>query len=149
MELRERTDKYGRREMVPTCISCPAGKEPHRSFYDSGSDQINILQFPNVCRECRLREKCPSRFAAEWIHVRINAKRVRLINRRRRERTPEFQTKYRLRSGIEATNAIVKRVTGLDRVRVRGRPAVFSSVLLKAAGWNLLRAAGVRSLIAN
>ena len=74
---------------------------------------------------------------------------MRLINRRRRERTPEFQTKYRLRSGIEATNAIVKRVTGLDRVRVRGRPAVFSSVLLKAAGWNLLRAAGVRSLIAN
>ena len=35
-----------------------------------------------------------------------------------------------------------------DRLRVRGRPAVFSSILLKVAGWNLLRAASVRSLIA-
>jgi hypothetical protein len=39
-------------------------------------------------------------------------------------------------------------VTGLGRLRVRGRPAVFSSILLKVAGWNLLRAASVRSLIA-
>ena len=49
--------------------------------------------------------------------------------------------------GPEATNSMLKRVTGLDRLRVRGRPAVFSSILLKVAGWNLLRAASVRSLI--
>lgn len=30
---------------------------------------------------------------------------------------------------------------------MRGRPAVFSSTLLKVAGWNLLRAARVRELI--
>ena len=67
---------------------------------------------------------------------------------RRREQTAEFRNEYRLRSGIEATNSVLKRVTGLDRLRVRGRPAVFSSILLKVAGWNLLRAASVRSLIA-
>ena len=50
--------------------------------------------------------------------------------------------------GIESTNSILKRVTGLDRLRVRGRPAVYSSILLKVAGWNLLRAARVRTPIA-
>ena len=147
VELREQTDEYGRREMVPTCISCPAGKEPHRSFYDSWLDQINILQFPKVCGKCHLRGKCPRRFASGWMQVTIQAKEVRLINRRRREQAPEFRAKYRLRSGIEATNSILKRVTGLDRVRVRGRPAVFSTILLKVAGWNILQTARVRSLL--
>jgi len=147
VELREKTDEYGRRAMVPTCTSCPAGKEPHRSFYDSWLDQITILQFPEICGKCPLREKCPNRFANGWSQVTIKAKEVRLINRRRHEQTPEFRAKYRVRSGIEATNSILKRVTGLDRVRVRGRPAVFSSILLKVAGWNILQAARVRSLL--
>ena len=53
-----------------------------------------------------------------------------------------------MRRGMEATNSILKRVTGLHCLLVRGRPAVFSSILLKVAGRNLLRAANVRSLIA-
>jgi Transposase DDE domain len=147
VELQEQTDARGRREMVPTCTSCPAGKAPHRSFYDSDQDRIRILQFPEVCAACPLREKCPNRFAAGWVQVTINAKDVRLINRRRREQTRAFKDRYRVRSGIEATNSILKRVTGLARLRPRGRPAVFSSILLKVAGWNLLRAASVRMLL--
>ena len=52
-----------------------------------------------------------------------------------------FRERYRKRSGIEATNSILKRVTGLGRLRVRGSPGVFHSILLKVAGWNLLQAA--------
>jgi len=70
-----------------------------------------------------------------------------LINRRRREHTEEFQRKYRKRSGIESTNSLLKRVTGLGRLRVRGRSSVFMSIYLKVAGWNVLRAAAVRSMI--
>ena len=77
----------------------------------------------------------------------IPLKQVRLINRRRRERTEEFQEKYRKRSGIESTNSLLKRVTGLGRLRVRGRDSVFMSIYLKVAGWNVLRAAAVRSVI--
>jgi len=144
----ETKDDYGRTIIVPTCVECPAGQKPHRSFFNEDLNQINILQFIEVCSACPLRQKCPVRIADGWNQVTIEAKQVRLINRRRREQTPEFRTKYRVRGGIEATNSIVKRVTGLDRLRVRGRPAVFSSILLKVAGWNLLRAASVRSLIA-
>jgi len=80
--------------------------------------------------------------------LRLNGQDLRLAQRRAAERTDDFKTDYGMRGGIEATNAMLKRVTGLDRLRVRGRPAVFSRILLKVAGWNLLRAANVRSLIA-
>lgn len=42
---------------------------------------------------------------------------------------------------------MLKRVTGFGRLRVRGRPAVTMSTLLKVVGWNLLRAASVRSVV--
>jgi Transposase DDE domain len=79
--------------------------------------------------------------------LRMNGKDLRLAQRRADERTGTFRKDYRIRGGIEATNSMLKRVTGLGRLRVRGRPAVFASILLKVAGWNLLRAASVRSLI--
>jgi hypothetical protein len=79
--------------------------------------------------------------------VTISLKKVRLINRRRHERSEEFQKKYRKRGGIESTNSLLKRVTGLGRLRVRGRKSVFMSIYLKVAGWNVLRAAAVRSMI--
>jgi hypothetical protein len=45
------------------------------------------------------------------------------------------------------TNSLLKRVTGLGRLRVRGRKSVFISIYLKVAGWNVLRTAAVRSVI--
>src|SRR5262249_37637392 len=96
---------------------------------------------------CPLRDRCPVRDASGWKIVTIPLKQVRLINRRRRERTEEFQEKYRKRSGIESTNSLLKRVTGLGRLRVRGRASVFMSIYLRVAGWKVLRAAAVRSVI--
>ena len=138
---------WGREIPDPKCVACPAGLKPHRSFYDHGTEQIEILQFPAVCNACPLRDRCPTRDASGWKIVTISLKQVRLINRRRRERTEEFQGKYRPRSGIESTNSLLKRVTGLGRLRVRGRKSVFMSIYLKVAGWNVLRAAAVRSVI--
>jgi Transposase DDE domain/Transposase domain (DUF772) len=138
---------WGREIPNPKCVACPAGQEPHRSFYNHASEQIEILQFPEVCNACPLQERCPVRDASGWKIVTIPLKQVRLVNRRRRERTEEFQGKYRKRSGIESTNSLVKRVTGLGRLRVRGKKSVFMSIYLKVAGWNVLRAATARSVI--
>ena len=130
---------WGREIPDPKCVACPAGLEPHRSYYDHGTEQINILQYPAVCNACPLRDRCPTRYADGWTIVTIPLKQVRLINRRRRERTEEFRGKYRKRSGIESTNSLLKRVTGLGRLRVRGKRSVFMSIYLKVAGWNVLR----------
>ena len=142
-----RIGAWGLAEPHPKCIACPAGLEPQRSSYDAFTDQITIVQDPQVCARCPLRSKCPTRIADGWSKVTINRKQVRLITRRRREQTEEFKSKYRMRSGIESTNRLLKRLTGLGRLRVRSQPAVFLRVLLKVAGWNLLRAASVRSLL--
>src|SRR5262249_2315519 len=138
---------WGREIPDPKCVSCPAGQTPHRSYYDDGTEQIEVLQAPEVCNACPLLNRCPVRDANGWKVVTIPLKQVRLIKRRRRERSEEFREKYRKRSGIESTNSLIKRVTGLGRLRVRGRAAVFMSIYLKVAGWNVLRAAAVRSVL--
>jgi hypothetical protein len=72
---------------------------------------------------------------------RFTDKQRRLDSRRREEATDVFRERYRKRSGIEATNSMLKRVMGMGRLRIRGSPGVFHSILLKVAGWNLFQAA--------
>jgi hypothetical protein len=127
---------------------CPAGLDLHRAHYRDYEDQHLLLMLNSTCGKCPLKDRCPISRDPMLCQLRLNGKDLRLAQRRAAERTDDFKTDYRMRGGIEATNSMLKRVTGLDRLRVRGRPAVFSSILLKVAGWNLLRAASVRSLIA-
>lgn len=130
---------------------CPAGHELHRAHYREYEDQHILLMLAGnlgPCKGCPQSPLCPMR--RDWaLHdLRINGKALRLAQRRDAEKTNEFKAAYRKRGGIEATNSMLKRVTGLGRLRVRGRPAVAMSSLLKVAGWNILRAASVRSLLA-
>ena len=129
---------------------CPAGRELHRAHYCEYEDQHLLLMLGSnhgPCQACPLRPRCPMRYDAMLCDLRVNGKDLRLAQRRAAEDTEDFTDEYRKRGGIEATNAMLKRVTGFGRLRVRGRPAVTMSTLLKVAGWNLLRAASVRSLV--
>jgi hypothetical protein len=68
-------------------------------------------------------------------------KQQRLATRREQEKTEDWREEYKIRAGIEATNSGLKRKTGLGQLRVRGKKSVFNVILLKIAGWNILRAA--------
>lgn len=127
---------------------CPAGLELHRAHYREYEDQHLLLMLGGTCCKCPLKGRCPISRDPMLCQLRLNGQDLRLAQRRAAERTDDFKTDYRMRGGIEAINSMLKRVTGLNRLRVRGRPAVFSSILPKVAGWNLLRAASARSLIA-
>ncbi len=70
-----------------------------------------------------------------------SAKQQRLQTRRAEQETDIWRDRYRIRAGIEGTNSAIKRKTGLDRLRVRGAAGVDHAILLKIAGWNILRAA--------
>ena len=59
--------------------------------------------------------------------------------RRRAEADGEFQKRYAIRAGIEATNSELKRRHGLGRLRVRRRPRVELAVHLVALACNLKR----------
>lgn len=56
------------------------------------------------------------------------------------EAQPDFEKRYAIRAGIEATNSELKRVQGLGKLRVRREKRVKLVVYLKAAGCNLRRA---------
>lgn len=68
-------------------------------------------------------------------------KQQRLQQRREQQDTPQWRDDYKIRAGIEGTNSAIKRKTGLARLRVRGALSVDYAILMKVAGWNILRAA--------
>jgi hypothetical protein len=147
IEEREVVDVYGKTHINPFITSCPAGLTPHRSHYHHSIGKLEILHFPETCANCPLRAKCPVRYACGWMIVTIHAKPLRISQRRKQQETDEFKIKYRRRSGIESTNSLLKRVTGLGRLRVRAKASVIQSLLLKVAGWNILRAASSKRLM--
>jgi hypothetical protein len=79
--------------------------------------------------------------------VTIHAKPRRIAQRREHQKTADFKAKYRKRSGIESTNSLLKRVTGIGRLRVRGKASVFMAMLLKVVGWNILQASRSKALM--
>jgi hypothetical protein len=122
-----------------TC--CPAGHVPLSSKNSKKSGQTRTVMPQSACSQCEFFGECPVRKAGDSYLLKHTAKQRRCAARRREEKTQAFRERYRLRAGIESTNSGLKRRTGLGRLRVRGRPAVFNAIYLKIAGWNILRAA--------
>lgn len=122
-----------------TC--CPAGHAPLSSKNSKKSGQTRTVMPQSACSQCEFFGECPVRKVGDSFLLKHTAKQRRCAARRREEKTQAFRDRYSLRSGIESTNSGLKRKTGLGRLRVRGRPAVFNAIYLKIAGWNILRAA--------
>ena len=136
------SDDFVVRESTGEVECCPRGETPIESSRDEVTGQTLVVMDQRACDECPHRDDCPVKRRRDGLYeYRFTDKQRRLDARRREEATEAFRQRYRKRSGIEATNSILKRKTGLGRVRVRGRPSVFHSILLKVAGWNLLQAA--------
>ena len=63
---------------------------------------------------------------------------------RARQQTAEFKQFYKLRSGVEATNAALKTAHGFANLWARGRDRVAFAVLMKTLALNFKRYARVR-----
>lgn len=129
---------------------CPAGHEPLSSVHDEETGRTTTVMPKEACDACAFSGECPIRKSAGQYRLVHTAKARRLAARQREEMTDAFRSRYGKRAGIESTNSGVKQVTGLGRLRVRGRPRVFMAILLKASGWNIRRAAAssrVRELV--
>jgi hypothetical protein len=59
---------------------------------------------------------------------------------RQQEASPEFKERYKIRSGIESTNAELKGPHGIGKLRVRGAKRVKLAVYFKALACNVKRA---------
>jgi hypothetical protein len=125
---------------------CPAGQAPLHSEYDAASGTTTATMPAATCMGCPFRKECPIEEKRDGFQLKYNDKDRRLEERRREQATPAFQERYRRRSGIESTNSGLKRRLGMGRVRVRGSPSVFQAIVLKIAGWNVLRSAAATKM---
>lgn len=129
-----------------TVERCPEGHAPERCVTDPSTGKTTTTMPAHVCSQCPAFDRCPMRKVRKIYRLEHTAKQRRLAARRRQEQTEAFRDRYRRRGGIEGTNSGIKRRTGMARVRVRGKTRVFSEILLRLAGWNILRAAACPTL---
>jgi len=133
-------DDFDIDEQTEEVVCCPAGHKPVSSIHDKQTGKTKTVMPSSTCSQCEFRKECPVEKCRDGHCLYHTAKQRRLAGRRREEATDVFRDRYRIRGGIEGTNSGLKRKTGLGQLRVRGRPAVFHSILLKITGWNILRA---------
>lgn len=135
------------------CIkTCPAGEEPVDSWVDKATGKATAVMDNATCMACPHQRECPMQrqtIKGPGDHHTDGPRPVikvtpdaRLRHARQREEcTDAFRERYRKRAGEEGTFSGIKRRTGLGRLRRRGMSSVTLSVVLKIAGWNILRAA--------
>ena len=133
-------DDFDMDEQTEEVVCCPAGYKPASSIHDKRTGKTKTVMPSSACSQCEFRKECPVEKCRDGYFLYHTAKQRRLAGRRREENTDVFRDRYRIRGGIEGTNSGLKRKTGLGRLRVRGRPRVFHSILLKIVGWNIFRA---------
>ncbi len=138
--VRLNVDDFDIDEQTEEVVCCPAGHKPVSSIHDKQTGKTKTVMPSSTCSQCEFRKECPVEKCRDGYCLYHTAKQRRLAGRRREENTDVFRDRYRIRGGIEGTNSGLKRKTGLGQLRVRGRPAVFHSILLKITGWNILRA---------
>lgn len=119
---------------------CPAGHKPESCVRKQGTEKTVTLFKPEPCESCDFLSVCPVKKTASGYRLEHTAKQRRLSARRKEEVTEVFRERYSLRAGIEGTNSGLKRRVGLNRLRVRGKARVFSKIIRKVTGWNILRA---------
>jgi len=133
-------DDFNVDEATEEVICCPAGHKPQSSKHNSHTGKTKTVMPESTCSPCEYGKQCPVKKSSAGYYLEHTAKARRIAGRRREVATEVFRERYKTRGGIEGTNSGLKRRTGLGRLRVRGRPAVFQAIYLKIAGWNILRA---------
>jgi hypothetical protein len=139
-------DDFAVDEATETVERCPAGHEPERSEHDSETGKTRTVMPAAACATCPHQTECPVRRVCGRYVVEHTAKQRRLAARRREQATDAFREHYAIRSGLEGTNSGLKRRTRMGRLRCRGAPRVFTAILLKVCGWNVLRAAATKTM---
>ncbi len=127
-------------EKTQTVERCPNGWEPVYSVHDVIKGRTRTVMEASHCSACPFRDQCPVKQVREKYVIEHTPAEHRLASRRAEQATDAFGENYAIRAGGESVNAGLKRKMGLGRLRVRGLPRVRMAVLLRCAGWNLLRA---------
>jgi hypothetical protein len=134
---------------------CPAGHSPidHRILSGNNTTRrsLHAIFDGDICRSCNRLNRCPVR-TPNHRHRGCQARdtvgdfrleitpEIRLRDEMYSiQQTNEWRNRYRIRSGIEATNSELKRSHGLGRLRVRRAAKVCFAVACKLIACNIKR----------
>ena len=134
---------------------CPVGHKPidHRVLSGNNSTRrsLHAIFDGTLCRACTILDQCPVRapnHRSKGCQARNTAGDFRLeitpaIRLRDHmyamQQTTEWKDRYKIRSGIEATNSELKRAHGIGRLRVRRIAKVCFAVACKVIACNIKR----------
>ena len=127
-------------ESSETVQRCPNGCEPESSVHDPHTGKTTTVMRASDCSACAFRSQCPVESSGGRFVLRHTPAQRRLASRRAEQATDAFRKNYAIRAGEESLNSGLKRKMGMGRLRTRGSPRVRMAVLLRCAGWNVLRA---------
>ena len=142
-------DDFAYNEVTGSVDACPAGHPPLQVTRDAATQTTVVEMSAPMCASCPLLKLCPiQRTPDGHFGLEFTEKARRTAARRCEAETSVFCERYAERSGIESTNSGLKNRLSLGWLRVRGRGAVFRTILLKVSGWNVLRASASERLLA-
>jgi hypothetical protein len=134
---------------------CPMGHEPvdHRVLSGNNTTRRSLHAIFNgdTCRSCKMLDQCPVRapnHRERGCQVRDTVGNFRLeISAELRlrdqmyadQQTDTWKERYKIRSGIEATNSELKRSYGIGKLRVRRAVKVIFAVACKLMACNIKR----------
>jgi hypothetical protein len=134
-----RLEDFTLEESGERVVQCPMGQQPVEHRPSGGGKAILVCFDAVVCKKCVLRNICLTNRRRQHRVLRLVPEDVAVARRRVEQETPAFKERYKMRSGIEATNSELKRSHRLGKLRVRRRPRVALSVRLKVLGLNIKR----------
>lgn len=136
-------------------VECPMGHSPidHRmlSHNNMTGSSLHAIFDGDTCRSCTILDQCPVRapnhrdrgcgprdtvgdFRLEITpEIRLRDHMYSI------QQTPEWKDRYKIRSGIEATNSELKRSHGIGKLRIRRLPKVCFAVACKLIACNIKR----------
>src|SRR5438874_1259633 len=125
-------------------VRCPQGHLSQNwcpGRHNRGEEVIRVSFSAVTCQACPVKELCTKREKHKGRILTLSPQRVHEARERRRteQRTPAFQERYALRSGIEGSLSEGVRSHGLRRARYRGQSKTQLQATAIAAAINLVR----------
>ena len=119
-------------------LGCPNDHAPARQQL-TGKTLVATFSTEH-CSDCVLAKLCPTRQLADGSRqLQRSPASIATEVRQYVQRTAAFKEAYKIRSGIEATNSVMKRCQGMRKLRVRGQRRVKLAVTLRSLSLNAQR----------
>lgn len=120
-----------------TVVACPEGKHPVVDELDKDGKTHHLRFDREDCKTCPAVLDCPA--GKQNGRLDVHPHDVALAYSRVREESEGFKTEYKIRGGIESTNAECKKAHSMGKAWCRGLPKMTFATVMKLTACNVKR----------